>query len=68
MTIEFQDTTPTEIRTWILEALLWIDGSDVRKTLLAARMENIYFHGKLNGVIESTDRAVAAIKSIGAQS
>jgi hypothetical protein len=68
MTIEFQKETPVEVQKWILEALLWVDASDVRKTLLASRMENIYFHGKLDGVVETSERAVQTIKRIGVQS
>jgi hypothetical protein len=64
LNIDFQKETPEAIRKWIIECLTWVDGSDTRKILLAYRMENIYFHGKLDGVLEANKRALDAINSI----
>lgn len=68
MKITFSDETPHSIRELILESLVWAGADNVTETarvLLAARMENLYFKGKLDGITECQAVSIKAIKSIG---
>jgi len=65
LNIEFNNATPQEIRQQITESLEWIDGSNVRKILIASRMENLYMRGMLDGVTAASERALNAIRNIG---
>lgn len=68
MKVTFSDETPTSVRESILESLAWAGADNVTETakaLLSARMENLYFKGKLDGITECQAISIKAIKSIG---
>ena len=63
--IKWESETSQQARDKILNCLISLDVSDMRKILLAATMENIYLIGKLDGVKEAGQRSLDAIQKFG---